>query len=237
MKKLTPEEKKERNRLRCLEYYRRNREKRLEYMHNRKTENPEIIAKINKEYRQRNSEKISSKKKQRHAENPNINNKRCIESYYKNIEHRKLQANKYYHSTKERLRERRNFLAKGYRKKRIESHRIKQSNRRAKKRNLPNTFNIHHRKFMLHYWDNACAVCRRKPKEGLILSDDHWIPIKSDHCPGTVPKNMLPLCHGVTGCNNSKSNKNPHLWLLRNFGEAQTIEIEKSISLYFSSIS
>jgi hypothetical protein len=62
---------------------------------------------------------------------------------------------------------------------------------------------------------------------------DHWIPLSSPGCPGTVATNMVPLCHGIGGCNNSKCDRDPQGWLLEKFGERKALEILERIPAYF----
>src|SRR5262245_36706706 len=83
-----------------------------------------------------------------------------------------------------------------------EAIRLYAAARRARKRNLPDTFTIEERQFMLEYWHHACAICGNQDGFFWTLADDHWICITSPDCPGTVAENMIPLCHGKGGCNN-----------------------------------
>jgi hypothetical protein len=111
--------------------------------------------------------------------------------------------------------------------------RLIEQNREARKRGLPHTWTTPEQAFMLNYWHNACAVCGNS--EGLfwIVADDHWIPLAASNCPGTVATNMIPLCHGNGGCNNSKHKNEPHIWLMRRFGAKKTAKIEQAIDTYF----
>ena|SRR5258708_10117301 len=76
-------------------------------------------------------------------------------------------------------------------------------------RELPNTFDKAQRQFSRQYWQCACSVCG-KPTEGF----DHWIPISSLLCPGTIALNMIPMC---IHCNLVKGNRN-EAWLAYEFG-------------------
>lgn len=106
--------------------------------------------------------------------------------------------------------------------------------RRARKRELPNTFAQTDYDFMMQYWHFSCAVCGRENGFQWTIAADHWIALKDPACPGTVVTNILPLCHGVGGCNNSKSNKSPSLWLLERYGKTKAKKIETAIMAYFS---
>jgi len=87
---------------------------------------------------------------------------------------------------------------------------------------------------MMSYWQQTCAVCGRE--EGLwhTLAIDHWIPLASPECPGTIASNMLPLCHGIDGCNNSKKHSPPEVWLLQRFGKHKAKQIIAKIASYFA---
>lgn len=87
---------------------------------------------------------------------------------------------------------------------------------------------------MLQYWHHACAVCGNQDGFFWTLADDHWIPITSPHCPGTVATNMIPLCDGQGGCNTLKRNKDARAWLATRYTPAQAKRILKSIETYFT---
>lgn len=89
------------------------------------------------------------------------------------------------------------------------------------------------------YFDGCCAICGRLPSFWHILAQEHWIPITDPRLdnPGTVVGNMLPMCHsrkdGENGCNNSKSNKDPIVWLVEKFGKRKARRILERIEAYF----
>lgn len=121
-----------------------------------------------------------------------------------------------------------------------ERARINSLRRRTRKRELPNTFSSQNWRIALDYFANACAVCGRPESEGFVLAMDHWIPLSSDDCLGTVASNIVPLCHarkGFTdGCNNSKFNRSPAEWLIWRYGEKQAAEILARIQAYFDHV-
>ena len=100
--------------------------------------------------------------------------------------------------------------------------RAKGQRRRATKRALPSQWTDTDIQRMLVYWGNCCAVCSQhvEPNNAFYyLAQDHWIAIadpRPDN-PGTVPWNMLPLCHSkignAAGCNSSKNDTDPIAWL------------------------
>ena len=111
--------------------------------------------------------------------------------------------------------------------------------KRARKKGLPDTFTEADALFVREYWQYACAVCGRE--EGLFhrLEYDHWIPISSPACPGTIPGNMLLLCgvkRGASGhpcCNTSKRAKDPIIWLTEKLGPRQARAKIKEIETFF----
>jgi hypothetical protein len=115
-----------------------------------------------------------------------------------------------------------------------EKNAAREQRRRARKENLPDTWTHDELDFMLAYWKHACAVCGNPKGLFWSLAHDHWIPLSSDTCPGTVATNMIPLCHGTGGCNNSKNATEAHAWLLRRYSSAKAAKIEKAIAEYFA---
>lgn len=109
--------------------------------------------------------------------------------------------------------------------------------RRARKHNLSDTFTSADWQRALDYFGGCCAVCGRPVGLWHTIAADHWIPLSSPDCPGTVPTNIIPLCHGVSGCNNSKLNAEPTDWLVRKFGKRKAKKIMAHIETYFGSIS
>jgi hypothetical protein len=84
---------------------------------------------------------------------------------------------------------------------------------------LPYDFRESDWHYALDYWSGRCAVCGIDPNyDKIILARDHWYPLSRPFCPGTIPSNIVPLCHGDYGCNNQKSNLDPHTWLIKALG-------------------
>jgi hypothetical protein len=111
---------------------------------------------------------------------------------------------------------------------------IYRANRKARKQSLPNTFTDEQYHFLLQYWQFSCAVCGRQEGFQWTLSPDHWIPLASPDCPGTIATNMLLMCHGIGGCNNSKRHQDGPAWLKEHFGIRKTNVILKAIQAYFA---
>ncbi len=104
---------------------------------------------------------------------------------------------------------------------------------RARKRRLPNTFTAQERRRALDYWNGRCAVCGRPAGLWHTIAIDHWIPLSSPECPGTVCTNMLPLCHGTDGCNNRKYAKMPNVWLRETLGKHRAARKREEIDYFF----
>jgi len=117
-----------------------------------------------------------------------------------------------------------------------------QQRRRARKHNLPNLFTSNDWQTALDYFDNRCAVCGRPAGFWHTLAADHWIPLSDPRPdnPGTVPWNIVPLCHskfdGEGGCNNSKSNHDALEWLTKRVGGRKAKKIIHRICNYFNSV-
>lgn len=105
--------------------------------------------------------------------------------------------------------------------------------RRARKANLPDTFTAQDWQRCLSHFSGCCAVCGRSTA---TLAMDHWIPLSSPDCTGTIPANIVPLCHGDLGCNNRKADKDALTWLVEAFGEKEGRQIFDKVQAYFSSL-
>lgn len=109
--------------------------------------------------------------------------------------------------------------------------------RRARVKGFPSTFTEEEQHFCRAYFHYACAICGREEGFEWTLAMDHWIPINSPHCPGTVATNMIPLCDGVSGCNTRKQDTLPERWLIKRFGKRKAAAILKKIDAYFAAVS
>lgn len=109
--------------------------------------------------------------------------------------------------------------------------------RRRDKSNRPVTFTVKHERLALDYFNGCCAVCGRQLRDLFATHTaamDHWIPLsKGGH---TTPENMVPLCHGIGGCNNLKWGHMPDDWLQSQFGKRKAAEIIARIDAYFAYI-
>lgn len=116
----------------------------------------------------------------------------------------------------------------------------KRHRRVARKIGLPDNFTAQDWQHALKHFDNRCAVCGKVPDFWTVLAPDHWIPLASPDCIGTVPKNIIPLCHarkdGQGTCNNQKHNRNAAEWLTSKYGKRKASKILKRIQEYFDSL-
>lgn len=110
---------------------------------------------------------------------------------------------------------------------------IQQHNREAAKRNLPNTLTKDWWSKAIAYWNGNCAVCGRSPDVLRKIVPDHWIPLSSPECPGTIPGNIVPLCHGTDGCNNKKNDHDAFEWLVEQLGTTKAKKKLAEIHAYF----
>jgi hypothetical protein len=156
---------------------------------------------------------------------------------YRKENHRKLSI---YHA--EHYREHREEISEKtriHRRLHIDVKRVNNRNRVARKKSLPATFTKRDWQRAVEYFHGRCAVCGRQVNDLFgthTLSLDHWIPLSSPDCPGTVPTNILPLCHGLNGCNNQKHDKDPRTWVIEKFGKRKGAAILKHIDDYFNSL-
>lgn len=90
--------------------------------------------------------------------------------------------------------------------------------RRARRASLPDNFSAENWQHAIEYFDSRCAYCGNQP--GLFhyttLSVEHFIPLSSPDCPGTVPENIIPAC---LSCNASRNDQDVSIWLVGKFGK------------------
>ena len=193
--------------------------------------NADKISESQARYRSANADKISERKARYRSENPAKERERSAR--YRNANPDKVRESqaRWYraNAVKERERvarwrqanpdKRRESVAR-WRQANLDKVRAAWHRRRATKRALPAQWSDADAQRMLAYWKNCCAICSQhvEPNNAFYyLAQDHWIPLTSPECPGTVPCNMLPLCHSkignALGCNSAKYNADPIEWL------------------------
>lgn len=149
-------------------------------------------------------------------------------SKQKHKEKRNAESREYNRLHWDRLRE----IQKKDRKNNPDRIRAKNNRRRARMVNLPCLFTVDDWNFALEFFNHRCAVCGRPAGLWHTLAQDHWIPLSNPNCPGTVPSNIVPLCHGDNGCNNSKHSRDPIEWLNSRYGPQKAKHILKRIEEY-----
>lgn len=118
-----------------------------------------------------------------------------------------------------------------------ERYRLRSNQRRARKRALPDDLTLEQWQRAVDYFNGCCAVCGRQLKDMFqthTSSMDHWIPLTSGGA--TLATNIVPLCHGVGGCNNSKRDRLPEDWLVWKFGKHRAATILARVNAYFASV-
>src|SRR5579864_384976 len=141
----------------------------------------------------------------------------------------------------ERKRQYRQLHSEEYKRRRQEWERnhpdhvkAKKQRYRARKNELPDTLTGQEARYCRNYWDNRCAVCGRAVGLWNTIALDHWIPVTRDG--GTVATNIIPLCQGLDGCNNSKGNRDPLEWLVWKYGKQQAKKVLKRVQAYFNHV-
>jgi hypothetical protein len=167
----------------------------------------------------------------------NREQKRCRDAEYRglNRERRRIRDRRYYRQNRQTI------LAKKklYTRKHPEKQRIYKQKREARKRSYPDTLTHSEWLKAVEWFHGCCAVCGRQAQDLFsthTLAADHWIPLSSPDCPGTVAGNIVPLCHGENGCNNSKQDKVAEIWLVERYGKHKSAQILTRIQQYFDSL-
>ncbi len=109
---------------------------------------------------------------------------------------------------------------------------------RTGKAKLPCNFSVWKERRAYDYFNGCCAVCKRQLNDLFDThnkSMDHWIAVTDQRPdnPGTVATNMIPLCHGVGGCNNRKNDKDAREWLVQEYGTRNARVIIARVEQYF----
>lgn len=195
---------------------------------------PEQVSTAGRAYRQANAERLRAKQSAKRQ--ANLEEMRAKDRAYRNARP-KEQLNAYARTRRQRKAAKVHATERAYRLAHPEKSRLKEQLRRTRKYELPYTFRYADETFCRAYFDHACAVCGNQEGFQWTIAMDHWIPLKSSACPGTIATNMIPLCHGLGGCNNSKLHRNPDVWLIERFGPRKAAQILKKIHAYFALVS
>lgn len=108
---------------------------------------------------------------------------------------------------------------------------VNKHRRRARANELASTFKSSDWRKSKEYWKNCCAYCGRAPGPGQSLAQEHFIPLNKGG-PYTAT-NIIPACHDIDGCNNSKADQDAEQWLTKKFGSEYAADVLRDIRLYF----
>lgn len=213
LRRLKPEAKaREHERITTEEFRSKSRERRQKRYHD--PIKHDAIVKQRREYRQRPDVQVQM-------------NKRARDRYARPID--KAKKHEYDQKTKHNPDVR---LRKG-----VSAH-----NQRAKRRGLPRDFTKADWQYALSYFGDCCAICGRPVGLWHRIAKEHWIAIADIRPgnPGTVPTNIVPMCHAIKGgeggCNNTKSNRPVEEWLKEKFGARKANAIMKRINAFFQTV-
>lgn len=226
----------------CLEC---GRARAREYMRERRRSNPDAVKEAKRLHQEKNKDKYKQYKRLRYLENreeilekarlyreQNRETIRQRDKMYRlaSPEKYRQKDRKNYRENREKISER----ARSYRK--TNRIRINQQNRLRKQnlRQVTIDFTSKDWDYALNYFENRCAACGRPQGLWHTIAADHWIPLSRGG--QSIRANIVPLCHGLDGCNNSKRNRDAFEWAADKFGERRAIEIVEMVDLFFASL-
>lgn len=195
--------------------------------------NPEIIQARNRRHYSANADRMCERVRRWRGENPDKQRELSRSQRQKNRERRMQQSRQWRLVNPERTRENKHRWDSANR----EYNRLANLKRKARKRALPFAFSQADWKACLDYWHECCAICGKQAKDLFgthTIAADHWIPLSKGG--GTTKDNIVPLCQGKDGCNNSKHDSEPTVWLERKFGKRRASAILARIQAYFDSL-
>jgi len=194
----------------------KNREKEREQNRRRRSADPEKARAKERQQRAANAEKAREKVRRWRNNNPEKNRESKRKTRLATLEVSRQRSSR-------------------WKKDNPEKHAIHEQRRNARKLNLPDTMTHTQWHHCLSYFNHCCAACGRSI-DGLSHKPhaDHWSPLSDPGCPGTIATNIIPLCGGQDGCNNSKRNRPATAWLESKFGKRKATEILAKIETYFA---
>lgn len=213
------------------QYYQEHRAHSLEVSRQWVINNLAKARAIKRRYYETNRVVCIERARQQRVSDPDGHNAKNRERYAKNRDAKRLYFRRYYATHSATINE--SSKRWWHSKPGIAS--IYSQRRRARKHNLPVAFTITNWQRCLDYWGHKCCICGHPMGLWHTLAQDHWIPLSDPRPdnPGTVPWNILPLCHGQGGCNNSKFNRDPIEWLQERIGKRRAKQILTCIQAYF----
>jgi len=192
--------------------------------------NVEHAREYGRRYGQEHRAEQTAKRREWAKNNPEKTRAQKRRYYERHKEHIKAKSSRWYYNQdpadiNRKARERR----RRWRLNNPDTRQVSYIKRRARKRELPAQFTQADWQRALEYFEYRCAYCYDFPEEGTVLEADHFIPLRSRKCPGTVPENMIPACRS---CNRSKSKKSPKKWLEQRFSPLYALIIIGRIQDY-----
>lgn len=185
---------------------------------------PEYVKSRAKKFRDANIDRINSTRREQYSKNPEKAKQRSRDYRNKNIDIVRIKDRDKYQKKKEHYKKvHRQYYINNAQIVYAIGHRY-----RARKRNLPAIYSASDWKSICEYFDNKCAVCGNKR----TLHADHWIPLASLECPGTVVWNIVPLCKS---CNCSKKSSNALTWILERYDYDDGMAINARIESFLLS--
>jgi 5-methylcytosine-specific restriction endonuclease McrA len=210
---------------RARRYYQQNTERVHEKSRSYRQQNPEKLREYGRSYRQQNPEKLREYRRDWEQRNPDKVKARYRRYYQENLERMREKSRQRYQENPDKGRE----IARKHRLANLDIDRIAKQRRRARKRSLPDAFTVDNWLRTVECWQGRCAYCGESDGP---LDADHFIPLSSPDCPGTIPANIVPACRS---CNSSKHSTDPLEWLTRRFGEEYAQAKYAEILTYFES--
>ena len=210
-------------------YYATNAQRISEYQKRYYRANTERILTRVKRYRIANIERVNQYQEQWRADHAEYQKEYHRQYRASHSQETQKRYQRYYAEHSERLKEN----AQRYRVNHPGKVTVMRQRRVARKRALPDTFTDADWMRCLDWFNHTCAYCGRPQGLWHTLAADHFIPLDDPDCPGTVVANIIPACHGINGCNNSKSAKEPKVWLVNKFGKRKAEVILTRIQQYF----
>jgi hypothetical protein len=200
----------------CLEYYYTNANRLRAYHREYQRTNADRVKEYNHEYYHSDPERARERSREYRRNNPDL-----IRTF--NREYKLANA--------DRLNEKK----RAYRRTNAgrDTDRVSGIRRVARKRDLPDTLTVADWQSALDYFGGCCAACGRPRGLWHTLAADHWIPLTKGG--PTTPDNIVPLCQGINGCNNTKHNRAPVDWLIERFGKRKARVIQRRIEAYLNS--
>jgi hypothetical protein len=217
------------------------------YKEYRETHHEQILTQ-KKDYYEANKDEINAERRAKYQENPEAIKEKNVISYHKHRNRRIVSmriayyANNAHHTeyrAKRREIQRQHNLAYYWQNRESELERtriyvqthpiikiIAASRRRARERALAHFFTAQDWDDCRTYWNFKCCICFSDQN----IEAEHWISLFKVDCPGTVPKNMLPMCKS---CNSSKKDKDSVYWLVKKFGEEAAMQKLAEIEAFF----